>query len=49
MFLTEYNEEKAKEMEREEGRKEGEENRSKEIASTMLKEGGMTLSYILRE
>ena len=44
MFLTEYNEEKIMEKERQEGEK----KRSEEIASNMLKEGGMSASFISR-
>lgn len=50
MFLTEYNEEKVMEKEREEGRQEGrqegERKRSEEIASNMLKEGGVSAAFI---
>lgn len=42
MFLTEYNEEKVMEKERQEGRQE----RSVEVASDMLKAGGMSVSFI---
>ena len=42
MFLTEYNEEKVMEKERQEGRQE----RNIEVASDMLKAGGMSVSFI---
>lgn len=42
MFLTEYNEEKVMEKERQEGRQE----RSVEVASDMLKAGGMSVPFI---
>ena len=42
MFLTEYNEEKVMEKERQEGRQE----RSIEVASDMLKAGGMSVPFI---
>ncbi len=56
MFLTEYNEEKVMEQERREGMKEGmrEGARLKEaevrdqVAADLLKEGGMTVSFIAR-
>ena len=52
MFLTEYDEKKVLEMEREEGRleglKEGEEKRNNEVAADMIKEGGMSVSFIAR-
>ena len=44
MFLTEYDEKKVLEMEREEGRLEG----RAEVAADMIKEGGMTISFIAR-
>ena len=44
MFLTEYNEEKIMEKEREEARKE----RDVEVATDLIKEGGMTVSFIAR-
>ena len=58
MFLTEYNEEKVMEKERQEGRREGHregrregqqegrQERSIEVASDMLKAGGMSVSFI---
>ena len=42
MFLTEYNEEKVMEKERQEGRQE----RNIEVASDLLKAGGMSVSFI---
>ena len=56
MFLTEYNEEKVLEKEREEGRmegrmegrKEGREERDLEIAAKLIKEGGLSASFISR-
>ena len=56
MFLTEYNEEKVMEKERQEGVKEGMEKGKKEgmneererMATALLKEGGMTISFISR-
>ena len=42
MFLTEYNEEKVMEKERQEGAKQEREK----VAAKMLKEGGMTASFI---
>ena len=44
MFLTEYNEEKVMEKERQEGAMQEREK----VASTMLKEGGMSASFISR-
>ena len=44
MFLTEYDEKKVLEMEREEGRAEG----RIEVATGMIKEGGMSVSFIAR-
>ena len=58
MFLTEYNEEKIMEKERQEGRREGRQEgqqegrregrqeRNIEVASDMLKAGGMSVSFI---
>ena len=50
MFLTEYNEEKVMEKERQEGlregRQEGRQERNIEVASDMLKAGGMSVSFI---
>ena len=50
MFLTEYNEEKVMEKERQEGYwegyREGRQERNIEIASDMLKAGGMSVSFI---
>ena len=50
MFLTEYNEEKIMEKERQEGYwegyREGRQERNIEIASDMLKAGGMSVSFI---
>ena len=58
MFLTEYNEEKVMEKERQEGRREGQQEglregrqegrqeRSVEVASDMLKAGGMSVPFI---
>ncbi len=54
MFLTEYNEEKMKEQERQEGRKEGlQEGLQKgrkemavEVATDLIKEGGLSASFI---
>ena len=43
MFLTEYNEEKVMEKELQEGRQE----RNIEVASDMLKAGGMSVPFIL--
>ena len=48
MFLTEYNEEKVLEKEREEGRKEGREERDLEIAAKLIKEGGLSASFLSR-
>ena len=48
MFLTEYDEKKVLEMEREEGRLEGRKERNTEVAADMIKEGGMTISFIAR-
>ena len=48
MFLTEYNEEKVMEKERQEGRQEGAMEEREKVASTMLKEGGMSASFISR-
>ena len=52
MFLTEYNEEKVLEKEREEGRMEGRkevrEERDLEIAAKLIKEGGLSASFISR-
>ena len=44
MFLTEYDEKKVLEMEREEGRIEG----RTEVAADLIKEGGMSISFIAR-
>ena len=44
MFLTEYDEKKILEMEREEGRAEG----RAEVAADMIKEGGMSVAFIAR-
>jgi predicted transposase YdaD len=44
MFLTEYDEKKVLEMEREEGRLEG----RAEVAADMIKEGGMSVAFIAR-
>lgn len=54
MFLTEYNEEKVMEKERQEGqregrregRQEGRQERNIEVASDMLKAGGMSVPFI---
>lgn len=50
MFLTEYNEEKVMEKERREGqqkgRQEGRQERNIEVASDLLKAGGMSVSFI---
>ena len=50
MFLTEYNEEKIMEKERQEGYwegyREGRQERNIEIASDMLKAGGMSVPFI---
>ena len=58
MFLTEYNEEKVMEKERQEGRREGHregrqegrlegrQERNIEVASDMLKAGGMSVPFI---
>ena len=50
MFLTEYNEEKVMEKERQEGYwegyREGRQERNIEIASDMLKAGGMSVPFI---
>ena len=50
MFLTEYDEEKVMEKERQEGYweeyREGYQERNIEIASDMLKAGGMSVSFI---
>lgn len=50
MLLTEYNEEKVMQQEREEGRQEGRqeglEAGRQEVAAELLKEGGMTASLI---
>ncbi|MBR1709691.1 MAG: hypothetical protein IJ719_12830 [Clostridia bacterium] len=48
MFLTEYNEEKVMEKERQEGRREGRDERSIEVATALLKEGGMSVAFIAR-
>ena len=48
MFLTEYDEKKVLEMEREEGREEGREERDIEVATDMIKEGGMSVSFIAK-
>ena len=48
MFLTEYNEEKVKEQEREEGRKEGANLERECIASRLIKDGKESVSYIAR-
>jgi len=56
MFLTEYDEKKVLEMEREEGRLEGREEgrkeerkeRNNEVAADLIKEGGMSASFIAR-
>lgn len=44
MFLTEYNEEKVMEKERQEGANQERER----VASDLLKEGGLTVSFIAR-
>ena len=44
MFLTEYNEEKVLEKERQEGKKE----RDIEVASDLIKSGGLSASFIAR-
>ena len=44
MFLTEYNEEKVLGQERAEGKEE----RSREVAADMIREGGMTTAFIAR-
>ena len=50
MFLTEYNEEKIMEKERQEGYwegyREGRQERNIEIASDMMKAGGMSVPFI---
>lgn len=46
MFLTEYNEEKVMEKERQEGQREGCQERNIEVASDMLKAGGMSVLFI---
>ena len=46
MLLTEYNEEKVMEKERQEGQKEGVKQERERIATKMLKEGGVSVSYI---
>lgn len=46
MFLTEYNEEKVMEKERQEGQREGRQERNIEVASDMLKAGGMSVPFI---
>ena len=46
MFFTEYDEEKVMEKERQEARREGCRERNMEIASDMLKAGGMSVSFI---
>ena len=56
MFLTEYDEKKVLEMEREEGRLEGRlegrkeerKERNNEVAADLIKEGGMSASFIAR-
>ena len=56
MFLTEYNEEKVLEQERQEGIKEGIKEGAKQkeaevreqVAADMLKAGGMTASFIAK-
>lgn len=52
MFLTEYNEEKVLEKERQEGRQEGAKQKEAEVreqvATDLLKEGGMSASFIAR-
>ena len=48
MFLTEYNEEKVKEQEREEGAKLKEAEVREQVATDLLKEGGQTISFISR-
>ena len=56
MFLTEYNEEKVLEKERQEARKEGikeginkgKKEKAIEVASDLIKEGGLSASFISR-
>ena len=48
MFLTEYDEKKVLEMEREEGRAEGRAEGHAEVAADMIKEGGMSVAFIAR-
>ncbi len=48
MFLTEYNEEKVLEQERAEGKEEGKDERSREVAADLIREGGMTTAFIAR-
>jgi len=46
MFLTEYNEEKVMEKEREEGARLKEAEVNERVATDLLKEGGQTISFI---
>ena len=48
MFLTEYNEEKVMEKERQEGIKEGTDKERERVAVDMIKEGGLSASFIAR-
>ena len=48
MFLTEYNEEKVLEKERQEAKKEGKKEKAIEVASDLIKEGGLSVSFISR-
>ena len=48
MFLTEYNEEKVMEKERQEGTKQKEAEVREQVATDLLKEGGMSASFIAR-
>ena len=48
MFLTEYNEEKVLEKERQEAKKEGKKEKAIEVASDLIKEGGLSASFISR-
>jgi predicted HTH domain antitoxin len=48
MFLTEYNEEKIMEKEHQEGVKKGTNQERERVAVDLLKEGGMSVSFISR-
>ena len=48
MFLTEYNEEKVLEKERQEGAKQKEAEVREQVAADMLREGGLTASFIAK-